>query len=64
MKDFIEVAFEARPKKGERGQASMGELSSKAMSWCAGSKTHFNMKIFTDELPLCKISPTETFFSA
>ena len=35
MKDFIEVMFEARAKNGERGQVTMGELSSKAMSWCA-----------------------------
>lgn len=42
MKDFIEVTFEARPKKGERDQVSMGELSSKAMSWCAEEPNSFS----------------------
>lgn len=41
MKDFIEVTFEARPKKAERGQVSMGELSSKAMSQCAEEQNSF-----------------------
>lgn len=42
MKDFIEVTFEARPRKGERDQVSVGELSSKAMSWCAEEPNSFS----------------------